>query len=198
MFGAKRGSDVTSPRRGGLFSPKKELEAEGHGGGVQSPPKIAKSSSFIKVKPKFVRHPITKTKEEWKKELTALEYTVLRTKGMEQTFSGKYRRKPATEGVYLCRGCDNPVLSSWDQLDAADTNMPWAIFTNILPGGVNLRQVQRGADFTEEVTCVCCDGFIGLRPSGGNIDVNSAAIKFRFVTKDQHKALMKEEDPGLI
>ena len=47
---------------------------------------------------------ITKTDEEWKKELSPDEYEVCRQKGTERAFTGMYW-DCKDKGVYKCRGC---------------------------------------------------------------------------------------------
>jgi peptide methionine sulfoxide reductase MsrB len=44
---------------------------------------------------------IHKTDEEWKNELTPEQYEVLRAKGTEAPFRGKYVHEEA-DGIYLC------------------------------------------------------------------------------------------------
>lgn len=47
-----------------------------------------------------------KTDEEWKKQLDEEEFDVLRQKGTERSFTGKYWDNHE-KGDYLCRGCGN-------------------------------------------------------------------------------------------
>ena len=58
---------------------------------------------------------ITKTDEEWKKELTAEEYEVCRMKGTEQAFTGMYW-DCKDDGVYKCRTCGVELFSSDENL----------------------------------------------------------------------------------
>ena len=48
---------------------------------------------------------------EWREKLTPNEYMVCRGKGTEPPFSGEYYDEKAS-GVYLCRGCDEPLFES--------------------------------------------------------------------------------------
>ncbi|HEX6304494.1 MAG TPA: peptide-methionine (R)-S-oxide reductase, partial [Anaerolineales bacterium] len=54
---------------------------------------------------------INKSEEEWKEELTAEEYHVLREKGTERPFTGKYY-KSKESGIYRCAACRNELFSS--------------------------------------------------------------------------------------
>jgi peptide-methionine (R)-S-oxide reductase len=47
---------------------------------------------------------VTKTDEQWRAELTAEEYAVLRKAGTERPWTGEYN-ETKTEGVYSCRAC---------------------------------------------------------------------------------------------
>ena len=60
---------------------------------------------------------ITKTDEEWKKELTAEEYEVCRMKGTEQAFTGMYW-DCKDDGVYKCRTCGVELFSSDAKFDS--------------------------------------------------------------------------------
>ena len=48
---------------------------------------------------------VVKTKEEWKKALTPEQFHILREKGTERAFSGKYD-KHHDHGVYRCAACE--------------------------------------------------------------------------------------------
>ena len=52
-----------------------------------------------------------KTDEEWRKELTPEQYQVMRQKGTERPFTGKYWNNKET-GMYHCAACGAPLFSS--------------------------------------------------------------------------------------
>ena len=54
---------------------------------------------------------LSKTDEEWKRQLTDEQYGVCRMKGTERAFTGIYW-DCKDEGVYRCSCCDNPLFSS--------------------------------------------------------------------------------------
>ena len=60
---------------------------------------------------------IEKSEEQWKKDLTAMEFYILRQAGTERAFSGKYDKhfKP---GLYVCSACDNPLYDSKFKYDS--------------------------------------------------------------------------------
>jgi peptide-methionine (R)-S-oxide reductase len=54
---------------------------------------------------------ITKTDEQWKKQLTPEQYRVLRESGTERAFTGKYWDNHAA-GTYLCAACGLDLFDS--------------------------------------------------------------------------------------
>ena len=54
---------------------------------------------------------IEKTDDEWRAQLTAAEYAVLRKAGTEPAFRGEYTDTKTT-GVYHCRACDAELFRS--------------------------------------------------------------------------------------
>jgi len=58
-----------------------------------------KSNHSLSIKYKF-----NKADEQWKSELTSLQYYVLRQAGTERAFSGEYD-KNYDKGLYVCAAC---------------------------------------------------------------------------------------------
>ena len=54
---------------------------------------------------------VSKSEEDWRRELTPEEYHVLRKAGTERPFVGEYT-DTTTEGVYSCRACDAELFTS--------------------------------------------------------------------------------------
>lgn len=57
---------------------------------------------------------IEKAEEQWRAELSAEEYRVLRESGTEAPFTGEYT-DTATEGVYSCRACGAELFRSTEK-----------------------------------------------------------------------------------
>ena len=84
----------------------------------------------------FVMDKIIKTDEEWQTCLTPEQYQVLREKGTERAFTGKYYKHKA-KGTYICAGCDNELFSSETKYDSG-SGWP-AFFDAIDPKKVNTK-----------------------------------------------------------
>ena len=60
---------------------------------------------------------VQKTEEEWKAQLSPQEYRILREKGTEQPFSGKFNAH-FEKGVYTCKACGEKLFESSSKFDS--------------------------------------------------------------------------------
>ena len=133
------------------------------------------------VEVKFIKSKVVKTEEEWKKTLSQEEYHILRQKGTEQAFTGKYL-KNKKKGIYLCAACENELFSSDTKFDSG-TGWPsfWAPITK---NNVETEVDNRFGMKRIEVTCAKCGGHLGHvfddgpTPTGQRFCINSASLKF--------------------
>ena len=98
-----------------------------------------------------------KTEKDWRKELTPEEYRVMREKGTEAPFTGKYVNEHE-RGMYHCRGCGAELFSS----DAKfDSGTGWPSFDQALPGAVETHPDTDHGMARTEITCARCGGHLG-------------------------------------
>ncbi|HEY4511221.1 MAG TPA: peptide-methionine (R)-S-oxide reductase MsrB [Candidatus Paceibacterota bacterium] len=95
--------------------------------------------------------------DEFKKKLTPEQYRVLREKGTEAPFTGKYVHEKK-DGVYRCAACGNPLFSSDTKFDSGTG---WPSFDDALPGAVKFVHDESHGMSRTEVVCATCDSHLG-------------------------------------
>ncbi|MEA2715507.1 MAG: peptide-methionine (R)-S-oxide reductase [Candidatus Parcubacteria bacterium] len=90
-------------------------------------------------------------------KLTPEQYRVLREKGTEAPFSGKYVHE-TKDGMYACAVCENPLFSSEAKFDSGTG---WPSFDQALPGAVKLQTDMSGGMSRTEVICAKCGSHLG-------------------------------------
>ncbi|HMN39428.1 MAG TPA: peptide-methionine (R)-S-oxide reductase MsrB [Phycisphaerales bacterium] len=101
---------------------------------------------------------VVKSEAQWKQQLTPMQYEVLRQKGTERAFSGKYW-DTKTPGLYKCAACGAVLFSS----DAKfDSECGWPSFDRMIAAGtIEEHQDTSHGMVRTEVTCARCGGHLG-------------------------------------
>ena len=122
---------------------------------------------------------IHKTDEEWRRELTPEQYRILRQKGTEPAFTGKYYDHKG-RGRYLCAGCGLPLFSSKAKYDSGSG---WPSFWEpIEPAHIAEALDTSHGMVRTEILCARCDSHLGHvfpdgpKPTGLRYCVNPAAL----------------------
>lgn len=124
---------------------------------------------------------VKKSDEEWKLQLSDLDYYVLREKGTEKPFTSELLENKGN-GIYTCKGCRLPLFSSGTKFKSGTG---WPSF--YMP--INRRYITESTDYDvgyarTELTCTRCEGHLGHvfpdgpEPTGQRYCINGASLEF--------------------
>jgi peptide-methionine (R)-S-oxide reductase len=124
---------------------------------------------------------VIKSDEEWKKNLSPEEYRILREKGTERAFTGKYWDHHEL-GTYICAGCGTELFESNTKFDSG---CGWPSYFEPIDSSRIIYKDDKGFGMTRtEVICAKCDGHLGHvfddgpPPTGLRYCINSGSMQF--------------------
>ena len=127
-----------------------------------------------------MKYPLEKTEEQWKSELGAERYRILRQKGTELPHSGKYNLH-FEKGTYCCGACGEPLFESTNKFDA---HCGWPSFDESIKGKVSYIKDNTHGMIRVEILCANCGGHLGHvfndgpTPTGIRYCVYSLSVDF--------------------
>jgi len=124
---------------------------------------------------------VIKSDEEWKEVLSPEEYRILREKGTERAFTGKYWDHHEL-GTYICAACGTELFESDTKFDSG---CGWpSYFEPIDSSRIIYKDDSSYGMKRTEVMCAKCDGHLGHvfddgpPPTGLRYCINSGSMKF--------------------
>ena len=120
--------------------------------------------------------------EELRKKLTPEEYRILREKGTEAPFTGKFLNNKET-GMYTCLVCGANLFTSDTKFDSGSG---WPSFYDVFSSdAVKLTEDSSHGMQRVEATCANCGSHLGHvfkdahdQPTGMRFCINSASLDF--------------------
>jgi len=122
------------------------------------------------------------SEDEWKQKLTPEQYRVLRQKGTEPAFTGKYLHNKE-KGIYTCGGCGTELFPDTAKFDSGSG---WPSFYDAVDRK-NIEEIEDESHGMRRLEIVCrnCKGHLGHvfpdgpRPTGLRYCVNSLSLGFK-------------------
>lgn len=121
--------------------------------------------------------------EDFKRKLTPEQYHVLREKGTERPFSGKYV-DTNDKGTYMCAACGNKLFDSETKFDSDIPGlMGWPSFDKAIEGSVRFQEDLSMGMKRTEIVCAKCYSHLGhlfddpKAKTGDHYCINSCALE---------------------
>ncbi|MBC9953906.1 peptide-methionine (R)-S-oxide reductase MsrB [Leucobacter sp. cx-42] len=127
-------------------------------------------------------YPLQRTGEEWRSQLSAAEFEVLRQGGTERAWTGELLDEERA-GLYTCRACGNELFLAGTKFDSG---CGWpSFYESIREGAVELLEDRSLGMVRTEVRCANCGSHLGHvfpdgfgTPTGDRYCMNSVSLSF--------------------
>lgn len=127
------------------------------------------------------KFPENKPETFWKKKLSKNAFHVLREKGTERPFTGKYNIH-TENGTYTCGACNSPLFKSNQKFESG---CGWPSFDDAIKDSIQYILDKSHGMIRTEVVCSNCGGHLGHlfndgpTETGQRFCVNSLSIDFQ-------------------
>lgn len=103
------------------------------------------------------KYPIHKSEEEWKELLGPDRYHILRKKGTERPFTGKYNLT-FEKGTYVCGACKTSLFKSDSKFESG---CGWPSFDKSIEGSIEYVRDTSFGMIRTEILCATCGSHLG-------------------------------------
>lgn len=130
-----------------------------------------------------MNYQVNKSEDEWRQELSAFEYHVLREAGTEPAWTGELLDEKRV-GTFSCKACGQVLFTSETKFDS---HCGWPSFYQPKDGdAVELLEDRSHGMVRTEVRCANCGSHLGhvfedapQTPTGDRYCINSVSISFQ-------------------
>ncbi|KAK5113401.1 hypothetical protein LTR62_003501 [Meristemomyces frigidus] len=128
-------------------------------------------------------YPVSKSDGEWQAQLSPEQFRIIREKGTEAPYTGKYDKHAPEQGVYTCAACSAPLYTAKQKFKSG---CGWPAFYDTVPGAVTRHTDKAFGMERTEIVCSNCGGHLGhvfkgegyATPTDERHCVNSVSLNF--------------------